>query len=404
DRGVICQWVNTYDISPEDLASVVATFSSVFPHTTMWLAGDGDLMLVGSADRMEPKVDHLGATPWTQPEVVADLREVAVTSPFGILSMFIGADAAASTFAAGAAVQTDNRMALEFSAPRALHTAARRDNVVRLQALAGPARRPPSVANAWARVSGEELAQRAVMLRRAGAFEQAYDAAREAIDRAPDRADALQALVEAAAATGRQADATTLLTTTVADHPDVVAPRVALSKLHAAQGRFDEAIAVASDAVVRSPNDGAAIEQLASIYADAGDADRLGPAVVALERFPQRAGGRYYLAAYQFMRGDLARARQAAEEALSLDPGFARAQNLLGAIFATQGDKASARKAFAAALALDSQDPTTYQNLALLELNDGNANVAARLFGEALTLDPSSEPAREGLARARSAF
>ena len=52
---------------------------------------------------------------------------------------------------------------------------------------------------------------------------------------------------------------------------------------------------------------------------------------------------------------------------------------------------------------LDPQDPATYQNLALLELNTGNAATAARLFGEALSLDPTSDPARQGLARARRA-
>ncbi|HUR33426.1 MAG TPA: fused MFS/spermidine synthase [Vicinamibacterales bacterium] len=405
EHGVICQWVNTYDISTRDLQSVVATFTSVFPHATLWLAGDGDLMLVGSQEPMDRKVDQLATTPWTgAAAIAADLQTVAVTSPFGLLSMFVGADAAAGAFGAGAALQTDDRMALEFSAPRALHTAARRDNVERLRSMAGPDGRPASVARVWAEVTGEQLAQRAVMLRRAGAFGQAYDAASDAIARFPDRSDALQVLVEAAAATGRQADAIGRLTDTVRQHADLVAPRVALSRLQAAQGAFDAAIKVASEAVQQHPDDAAALEQLASIYADAGDADRLAPLVPVLAQFPDRPGSRYYTAAHHFMRGELSQAQQAAQQALSIDPRFARAQNLLGAIFATQGDTASARRAFQTSLALDSQDPTTYQNLALLELNTGNAAAAAQLFGEALTLDPSSEPARQGLARARGAI
>jgi len=152
---VICQWVNTYDISSADLQSVVATFAGVFPHATLWLAGDGDLLLVGSTEAMEPKLEQL-VHPWS-PGVQADLQTVAVTSPFGVLSMFMGSDAAAIEFGSGADVQTDNRMALEFSAPRALHTAARRDNVVRLRALADPARRPPVVARAWVEAGGDKL-------------------------------------------------------------------------------------------------------------------------------------------------------------------------------------------------------------------------------------------------------
>ena len=143
--------------------------------------------------------------------VQADLQTVAVTSPFGVLSMFIGSDGAAWNSGRGQRSRPTIAWRSNFPAPRALHTAARRDNVVRLRALADPARRPPVVARAWTEAGGEDLAQRAVMLRRAGAYEPAYDAALDAINKAPDRTDALQALVEAAAATGRQADAASRL-------------------------------------------------------------------------------------------------------------------------------------------------------------------------------------------------
>ena len=401
EHGVICQWVNTYDISSADLQSVVATFTGVFPHTTLWLAGDGDLLLVGSQDAMEPRLEQL-VHPWSG-EVQADLKSVAVTSPFGLLSMFIGGDAAAREFGSGAPSQTDNRMALEFSAPRALHTAARRENVVRLRALADPARRPPIVARAWANASGEDLAERAIMLRRAGAYEPAYNAAIDAIDKAPERADWLEVLLDAAAATGRQAEAAARLDAMVADRRDLVAPQVALSKLKASSGAFDEAIRIAGSAVQAHPDDAAAVEQLASIYADAGDADRLTSMVPALARFSARAGSRYYLAVNHFLRSELDPAQRTAQEVLAIDARFARAQNLLGAIYATRGDTAAARKAFQASLLLDPQDPATYQNLAQLELNSGHAPAAAQLFTEALTLDPTSAPAREGLSRARSA-
>ena len=51
--GLFCQWAHTYDISDADLRSIVATFRAVFPDGTMWLAGDGDLLLVGSKCRAE---------------------------------------------------------------------------------------------------------------------------------------------------------------------------------------------------------------------------------------------------------------------------------------------------------------------------------------------------------------
>jgi len=401
-RGVICQWVNTYDISADDLASVVATFTSVFPHATLWLAGDGDLLIVGSADPMEPRLEQLAAG-WTDPAVSTDLRAVAVRSPYGLLSMLVGMDTAAARFGAGAPIQTDDRMALEFSAPQALHTVSRRDNVAKLRALAEPSTWPPATARVWTAAGGAEFTERAQILRRAGAYEPAYIAAREAVARTPESAESLQALVETSAATSRQAEVIALLAGVVGQRPDLVAPAVALSKLYASTGAFDAAIRTVDVALAPHRDDPALLEQLASIYADVGDALRLEPVVSSLQRFPDRPGSRYYAASLHFMRGELDAARVAAEQAVALDPQPARAQNLLGAIYATRGDVTAARQAFGASLAADAQDPTTYQNLGTLELNSGNLEAAVRLFGEALSLDPSSEPARAGLARARAA-
>lgn len=401
-HGIICQWVNTYDISRADLQSIVATFASVFPHSTMWLVGDSDLLLIGSPDQLDARLDAI-ARNWQRPGVASDLRTVAVADPFGALSTFLTGEDGVAQFAAGAALQVDDRMSLEFSAPRALRTPAARENLMALRAVERATGRPPAVHAAWTSAGGAQLIERAAMLRRAGAFVTAHDAARSAVERAPDDRDALQLLVETAAAAGRQTDTMAFLEAVHRAHPALAGPELALSRLQAATGAWDEAVHSATNAVQRHPDDGAALEQLASIFADAGDADRLAPVVMALSRFPDRAGSHYYAAAGNFLRGNLDAAQAAASYALTLDPTLARARNLIGAIAATRGDLASARIAFEAALELDPRDPTNYQNLALLELNTGNSQAAARLFSEALTLDPTFEAARQGLARATGA-
>lgn len=400
--GVICQWVNTYDISTTDLQSVVATFAVVFPHVTLWLVGDGDLMLIGSPDPLEPRLARM-ALPVSDARVRGDLATLGVRSPFGLLSMFIGADAAARRFAGDAPLQTDARMALEFSAPTALHTSERRQNVLRLRALAGEVGRPALVASAWAAATGADYAERALVLKRAGAFEPAYDAAAEALSRVPDNADALDVLSTSSAALNRQAEAIALLTRLGDEQPDLVGPRVALSRLQASTGAFQQAIAALTEYLERHPSDGAALEQLASIYADVGDGPRLVPVVNAMSRLPERAGSHYYAAAAQFMQGQMYGALDAAERALAIDPRYARAQNLVGAIKATRGDVAGARQAFEAAMAIDAQDPTTYQNLAQLEAGQGHVDVARRLYAEALAIDPASIVARDALAQLRAA-
>jgi spermidine synthase len=121
--GLICQWAHTYDISPNDLRSIVRTFASVFPESTMWLVGEGDLLLIGSnGAAIESRLAAI-ATRWQLGSTPALLNDVAIAgsaAPFALLSMFAGGPAEVKRFGAGAAIQSDDRMALEFSTPRAI--------------------------------------------------------------------------------------------------------------------------------------------------------------------------------------------------------------------------------------------------------------------------------------------
>ena len=86
--GVLCQWAHTYDISTDDLKSIVATFLSVFPDGTLWLVGDGDVLLVGSTNPLEPQLSNVAGR-WQRPGVAADLAGVGALEPFHVLSMFV---------------------------------------------------------------------------------------------------------------------------------------------------------------------------------------------------------------------------------------------------------------------------------------------------------------------------
>jgi Flp pilus assembly protein TadD len=156
--------------------------------------------------------------------------------------------------------------------------------------------------------------------------------------------------------------------------------------------------------VQSQPGNLAAVEQLASIFSDAGDAERLAPAVARLRaQALDRASTHYYSAtlAYLQQRPDVA--IREAEAALNLDRGHAKAQNVLGAALAGVGERDRARTAFRAALAADPRDPAAYSNLAVLELESGNREAARRLFAEALTLDPANVAALDGFARVKDA-
>jgi spermidine synthase len=400
--GIICQWAHTYDISEADLRSVVRTFASVFPQGTMWLVGNGDLLLVGSAAPLDSRLDNI-QTGWRLPSVATDLADVSMRDPFALLSMFVGGPAELETYGGTAAAQTDDRMALEFSGPRAVNGAGAATNTATLRTLLEGHRTPSTIDRVRSTAGARQWRDRGTMMLGAGAYDAAYQDFVTASRLDPADRDALSGIARTAVPLHREADAAAVLTSLAAANPTTPAPRIALSKLEAATGAFSAAVASAKDACLIEPIQPEALDQLASLYADAGDAAHLDPVVDELRRlFPARATTRYYEAASRFLHGDLAGASILAQQSIEMEPEQAVSHNLLGAIQASLGQSEQARAAFQAALGLDARDTATYTNLALLELSSGNDARAAGLFAEALSLDPASDAAREGLARARA--
>ncbi len=403
--GLLCQWAHTYDISDRDLRSIVGTFQSVFPQGTMWLVGDGDLLLVGiNGDAVEARL-HLIAERWRIGSVPAALADVAVlgpATPFALLSLFAGGPAALQAFAAGAPIQTDDRLALEFSGPRGIYGRSADENVREIRKLS-QSNRPPAVAAAFASATDVDWTVRGAMELKAEAYASAYGAFRRAVELNGANADALRGLSDAAAGAGRQAEALGLLRSMAAASPGNANLRVELSRMLAAAGAYQEAEAVAREAVRLAPDDARPGEQLASILADAGDVDRLQLVADRLAaRFPERDDPRYYQASALFMSGQPAEAAGIARGIVDRHPAHARAQNLLGAACAALGRSDCARAAFLAAIDANPRDPTAYVNLGNLQIQQGDLAGASESFSEALSLDPASPRAREGLAQARA--
>ena len=48
DDGLMVQWLHTYEMSGKVLSSILNTFSSVFPHVTVWCPRNADILLLGS--------------------------------------------------------------------------------------------------------------------------------------------------------------------------------------------------------------------------------------------------------------------------------------------------------------------------------------------------------------------
>jgi spermidine synthase len=399
--GLLCQWAHTYDISPQDLQSIVRSFASAFPHGTMWLAGEGDLLLIGAAgDTITPLLDRIAqnVAMGTTRQTLATVGVAEASAAFNLLSLYAGGPREIARYGEGALIQTDDHTALEYSAPRGIYGRAANENASAIRALGGDP--PPAVRAALDAGTDADWASRGRMLTKAEAYGLAYDALRRAVTLNPRNAEALAWLSDAAAGARRQPDERDLLTAMARTDPANAPVRIELSRVLASGGDFDGAFRMATRAVELGPDEPRAGEQLASIAADAGDADRLASLADSLAaRFPGRPDPQYYRASALFMRGRTEDAVTAVRQVTDAHPDHARAQNLLGAACATLGRRDCAQAAFDASIAANPRDPSTYVNLGQFSLQSSNPQAAARYFAEALSIDPASTSARDGLAQ-----
>jgi spermidine synthase len=398
--GILTQWAHTYSIADEDLRSIVATFLDVFPDGSAWLVGEADLLLVGSTAPLGA-LDEGIAPAWRVPGVADDLALVAVRDPFSLLTLFVARGDDLARYAAGARVQDDDRMALEFSAPRALYGTYQQDNVQRLQALREASAPPPAVTAVRAAAPPAAWRDRARMQLEADAPALAYEDFRAALAMDPRDGGALTGLVQAAARSGRLGGAEALLrdVTMTGAHP---AALVQLSVVLSMQGRLDDATNVARSAVLAAPGDAEALEQLASMYAERGDADALTRLASVVDQLaPARGLVLYTRARLAFVRQEYEQAARLAGELAALEPDNAVALSLAGSARAALGDHDGARQAFEGSLQRSPRDPVVLTNLGTIQLRLGNLQAAREHFEDALFLAPTLAAARQALADLR---
>jgi spermidine synthase len=397
--GIICQWANAYNISDQDLRAIVATFQSVFPNGTAWLVGADDVVLIASDQPLDARLRALEQH-FTRAGVADDLKRVRAMTPFTLLSLFVAGPRELGRYSGGAALLTDDRMTLEFSAPRELGSRRAGGNSATLKALLDQTTAPPAVREWRARATFQDWSDRADMMAGRDAFTDALQDYSKALSLAPNHPRAIGGLVRMAILTHREAEVLAQLEPSSSTAPTSRHVAVARSRLLAARG--DSAAALAEvQRVLDQSDDAGALEQLASLHADAGDVARLDVVVERMRRvMPAHAATHYFAAVAQLLGGNAAAALRAAEASVAIDRDYAAAYDLIGAAHSQLGDRVSARDAFMTSLRFDAHDSTAYANLGVLAFESGAVDDAIDYFAEALWLDPNSAVAREGLRRA----
>jgi spermidine synthase len=115
EDGVMCQWLPAYGLSQEDFRSVVASFADAFPHATLWQTSQ-DALLIGSHAPLQVDLALLTRR-LAQPGVARQLSLIGLETPLAFLSEFALDSEAVHAYAAGALINSDDNLYLEYSSP-----------------------------------------------------------------------------------------------------------------------------------------------------------------------------------------------------------------------------------------------------------------------------------------------
>lgn len=132
--GIVCQWIQAYNMELDDMKALLRTFQEVFPHATLWEFDVGNILLIGSTDPLTIPYDNL-ARRFDDPSIRGMMEDIGI----GSVEMFVGGftmDAdSLKEFTSGASLNTDNRPLIEFSAPRSLYKSTAAENYNELVAF-----------------------------------------------------------------------------------------------------------------------------------------------------------------------------------------------------------------------------------------------------------------------------
>jgi spermidine synthase len=123
--GVFAQWVQLYELDPEDLRMIFKEFSRKFPEVSVWVT-ESDLIMIGTRQPQKLDVGRIVRLFRSDPTVVRDFRDyIHIDTPEGFLAYYVMSGAAVQKFGVTPRRNTDDHPLLEFHAPRQLFTNTR---------------------------------------------------------------------------------------------------------------------------------------------------------------------------------------------------------------------------------------------------------------------------------------
>ena len=127
--GVFAQWVQLYELDPEDLRMVLYEVQRRFPEVSVWVT-DSDLIIIASRQPQKLDTGRISRIVKSDPGMIHDFRDFLHTEqPEGLLAYYVMSTEAVRKFASNARRNTDDHPLLEFHAPRQLFSDTRDLNI-----------------------------------------------------------------------------------------------------------------------------------------------------------------------------------------------------------------------------------------------------------------------------------
>src|SRR6266571_4953178 len=127
--GVFAQWIQLYELDPEDLRMVLYEVQRRFPQVSVWVT-DSDLIMIATRQPQKLDMGRVARIVRSDANIMRDFREFLHTDrPEGLLAYYVMSTVAVRKFASMARRNTDDRPLLEFHAPRQLFADTRDLNV-----------------------------------------------------------------------------------------------------------------------------------------------------------------------------------------------------------------------------------------------------------------------------------
>jgi spermidine synthase len=127
--GIFAQWIQLYELDPEDLRMILYEVQRKFPEVSVWVT-DSDLIVIGSRQPQKLDTGRIARIVRSDPSMVQDFRDFLHSEqPEGLLAYYVMSTEAVRKFASKARRNTDDHPLLEFHAPRELFSDTRDLNI-----------------------------------------------------------------------------------------------------------------------------------------------------------------------------------------------------------------------------------------------------------------------------------